>query len=81
MAQLTIKQAAQLAIDSQSACNTQALVKSLDRIFDTLKHETKGTTQLNSHPIVRLFAEQIMFLASKTDYMTAHNECERLAKE
>jgi len=57
----------QRAIDSQSACNLSGIVKSLardlDKIWEEARALNKGTNYVNTHPICRLYAEQIMFLS------------------
>jgi uncharacterized Zn finger protein (UPF0148 family) len=78
----TLKQCAQLAIDAQSACNLSGVVKSFASVTETLWEEARknnhGTNWVNSHPISKLFAEQITHLTSQTSYMTAHDECDKL---
>lgn len=53
------------AIHSQSAVNLSGLVHSLAEIIDKIRREPDfdGTNFVNTHPIVRLFAEQIYHLA------------------
>ncbi len=67
----------QAAIDAQGACNLGALVHSFSRIMADIQKagRNKGTDWINQHPISRMFAEQISFLANKP-YQEAYNECE-----
>ena len=68
------------AILSQSACNLSGLVHSLSRILPTIWNESDGTNQVNNHPIVKMYAEQIAFLSSGIEYSKAHNICDIQAK-
>lgn len=56
----------QTALDVQNACNLSGIVHSLSRMMDEIWTEArengKGTDYVNTHPICRLFAEQIIFL-------------------
>jgi hypothetical protein len=65
----------QYALDSQTACNLSGIVHQFSRIMDKIWNEANknghGTDWVNQHPISRLFAEQIFFLASKKDYSEA----------
>lgn len=55
------------AIDSQNAVNltgiTRSVVQIMDDIWKEASAQNKGTDFVNRHPIVRLFAEQILFLS------------------
>ena len=76
----------QAAIDVQCACNLSGVVLSFARIMERLnKDAAGGTDERNTHPICRLFAEQIYWLATAgqagySDYHAASEECERMAK-
>ena len=65
----------QFALDSQSACNLSGIVHQFSRVMDKLWNEARegnhGTDWVNQHPISRLYAEQIFFLASGKDYSEA----------
>lgn len=65
----------QYALDSQTACNLSGIVHQFSRILHKLWNEAQakghGTDWVNQHPISRLYAEQIFFLASKKDYSEA----------
>jgi hypothetical protein len=71
----------QWALDAQSACNLSGIVHTLSRIVAKIWNEAnatgKGTHYANTHPIVRLFAEQIYHLATKDglSYPDAHHIC------
>jgi hypothetical protein len=81
------------ALDVQSACNLSGVVHSFSRVISKLREEVnklgpecepsspKGTDWVNSHPICRLYAEQIAFLTSKMDYFDASKECREKSKE
>jgi hypothetical protein len=79
----------QCALDVQSACNLSGVVHSFSEIIGRIWEEAhkdlsekRGTDWVNNHPICRLFAEQISFLSSKTDYFDASKECrEKSTKE
>ena len=57
----------QFALDSQTACNLSGIVHSLSRtvklIWDEALANNLGTDYVNTHPICRLYAEQISFLS------------------
>ena len=71
------------AIYSQGAVNAGALVKSLAKLVDGMWEEAraqgKGADYVNTHPILRLFVEQINYLASTRDYYQASTLCEEIA--
>lgn len=83
----SIRDAAQWALDAQNACNLSGIVRSFARITDVLWEHARagghGTTWVNTHPISRLFAEQIAHLTKTGDdavtYCAAYEACERLA--
>lgn len=64
------------AMFSQGACNLGALLYSLpkivDRIWEDARANGKGTDYVNTHPIIRLFAEQIAYLSSGREYSDAY---------
>jgi len=74
----------QQALDSQSTCNLSGIVNSLNETMTHIWEEARanghGTEWVNKHPICRLYAEQISFLAgSDTDsYMKASNDIEEI---
>ncbi len=57
----------QFALCSQSACNASGLIHHLAHTIDLILEEARannlGTDYVNSHPIVRLYAEQLLFLS------------------
>ena len=82
----------ELALGSQKACNLTAIVRSLAQVTEEIwaeaKRKGKGTDYVNAHPICRLYAEQIHFLATKDhesdspvhdSWMKASEFCERMA--
>jgi hypothetical protein len=75
----------QRALDAQTACNASGLIHSLhetiDRIWEEARMNGQGTEWVNTHPILRLYAEQLSFLSSKTQYFRAYEICEMRAKE
>ena len=70
----------EMAHASQSACNLSGIVLSLARLMPAISAETCGTNDRNQHPIVRLYAEQIHFLASGCSYSDAYRICEERAE-
>lgn len=67
----------QRALDSQSACNLGAIVKALasvvDRIWATERaFKCGGTDWVNTHPIMRLYAEQISHLSGGDFALAQH---------
>ena len=90
---MTLKNAAKEAIFVQSACNLSGVVKSFSRVMDCLWDEArkqgKATEFVNTHPIARLFLEQIAYLngclmvqdSEESSYSKAYAECERLSQE
>jgi len=69
---------------AQNACNAGALVKTLARLVDKLWAEArangKGTDYVNQHPLMRLHAEQIYFLARR-DWSEAMTYCQQKLNE
>jgi hypothetical protein len=70
--QMTIREAAQLALDGQNACNLSGLVHTLARILDEAlwpaAHESGlGTDWVNKHPIVTLTVDKLMSLNDYAD--------------
>ena len=80
----------QKAIDSQSACNLSGIVRWFAGVTENLwqdaRERKQGTDWVNEHPICRLMAEQIAFLAgggscNSSTYHDASAYCEKRAKE
>jgi hypothetical protein len=78
-----------MALDSQSACNASGLIHSLDRVIpkirENLAAEGGGTDEVNRHPIVRLYAEQLLYLSGggagdPTSWDRARRYCEERAE-
>jgi len=71
------------ALFVQSACNLSGVVFSFARHMETICEECrdKGTHTRNTHPVVRLFVTQLMWLAFHQTvddhdlYSKAHQEC------
>ena len=85
----TLAQAAQAALDVQSACNLSGVLHSFSAAVKVLRAQPdfKGTDWVNHHPISVLFATQIASLTrvaiiadEACDYSSAYTECQRLAK-
>ena len=72
----------QSAIDSQSACNAAGLINSLARILPGICEEARetGTHDVNNHPIIKLYVEQLVHLSRDIEYSKAYNICEIQAK-
>jgi hypothetical protein len=86
------------ALDSQDACNLSGLVKTLaghmEEIWIEARAAGKGTGYVNTHPVVRLFLEQMVhlngcgFIQETQDaieegrsYKTAYGICKERAHE
>ena len=73
------------AIHSQSACNLSGLLYSFSDVMQRIRNEAKlknkGTDWINSHPICRLYAEQVYHLTRKTDWLKAYRECENMLRK
>ena|SRR5210317_1086581 len=65
----------QNAIHSQSACNLTGLINELSRVLPAIWAECGDTDAVNSHPIVKLYAEQIAHLSRDIEYPSAHSIC------
>ena len=75
----------EMALLSQSACNLSGLVhhlsKAMELIWEEAKEQGQGTDYVNSHPIVRLYVEQMSFLC-RADYYKSSQAClERSRKQ
>jgi hypothetical protein len=61
-----MKQACKNALQVQDACNLSGVVKSFAKDFDAIwneaREQNKGTDYVNTHPICRLYLEQIAYL-------------------
>ena len=78
------------AMNVQSACNLSGVVKSfatvMEKIFNKGYEEHKGTDWINTHPICRMYAEQIAHLtnagvpSNSESYRKAYNEVENQIK-
>ena len=86
------KRMAENALLSQGACNLSGIVISFAEIMKEICEESnrlgKGTNWKNTHPVCRLFAEQIHHLAFMTSdydkddsdrYSAAYAACKTLA--
>lgn len=83
--ELTLTHMAQTALDVQSACNLSGVVRSFAEITAALRASGLDTPTTNTHPICRLFAEQILHLTGggsgdTASYETAYVACTTLAK-
>jgi hypothetical protein len=56
----------QNALNSQNACNLSGIVKTLAQDLDIIWNEARaqnaGTDYVNTHPVVRLYVEQLVSL-------------------
>jgi hypothetical protein len=72
------------ALLSQSACNLSGLVHSLSQAMELIWEEAtehgQGTDYVNSHPIVRLYVEQLSFLC-RADYSASYQTCLEKSKK
>lgn len=78
------------ALLSQTACNAAGLIHSLAELMPKITAHVReaggGTDEWNQHPIVRLYVEQLYWLANKGDngfqrYHEASAACTQLAMQ
>ncbi len=73
----------QMALLSQGACNLSGLVYSLANAMEVIwaeaREQGQGTDYVNSHPIVRLYLEQMSFLC-QADYSESYRTCVEKSK-
>ena len=67
------------ALQSQNACNLSGVAHSLSEVLPRIWNESNGTTEVNQHPIVRLYIEQMAFLANR-DYFESEKICRERAE-
>lgn len=73
-----------LALLSQEASNVSGLMHSMPDFAKVIRADVEAGRwpEFNTHPIVRLLAEQLMWLSGKTTWQEAWSYClEREAKE
>ena len=68
------------ALFSQSACNASGLIHSLSELMPRIREEVSGTDQVNNHPIMRLYVEQLNHLCGSTSYFEADKLCRERSK-
>lgn len=76
------------ALAVQGACNLGAVVRSFGRDIIEVQKEGHSTDGVAKHPVVRLYLEQLAFLAgltlseteNATTYTAAYDICERKAR-
>lgn len=86
---LTLKQAAQVVIDCQNACNLSGLVHDFPNIVRAVREESdrlcKGTVWINTHPIVVMMVSKLADLSrysygdEQTNFGKAYDACKRIA--
>ena len=73
-----LQRAYKMALLSQGACNLSGLAHSLaeavELIWEEATEQGQGTDYVNSHPIVRLYVEQMSFLC-RADYSASYRIC------
>jgi hypothetical protein len=73
-----LKRAYEMALLSQGACNLSGLAHSLAEamglIWEEARNQGQGTDYVNTHPIVRLYVEQMTFLC-RADYSASYRTC------
>jgi hypothetical protein len=78
-----LKRHYEMALFSQGACNLSGLAHSLSNAIELIwleaKEQGQGTDYVNSHPIVRLYMEQMSFLC-RADYFTSYKTCQEMSK-
>ena len=85
----SLAEAAKDALDSQFACNLSGVVHAMARAATTLWNEVNLTGKgdsywVNQHPIMRLFATQVLFLTfgesvNMMEYSKSHEACIKIA--
>lgn len=87
---MTMKEAAQSALDVQSAVNLSGVVRSFAEICSWMRLELHFDTKTcNEHPVCRLFAEQVAHLTGTItggvdndgSYSKAYEQCTQLAQQ
>jgi hypothetical protein len=86
MADITIKQAAQSALDVQDAVNLSGVLRSFhELVVDVLWPEARrlgeGTDWVNSHAIVALFLWKLTDLNGSQEFSQAYAEVKRIAAD
>lgn len=73
----------EMALLSQGAVNLSGLAHELSRVMPKIwaqsRAQGKGTEFVNTHPIVRLYLEQMMFLCAR-DYSEAYAICTKIVE-
>lgn len=80
---MTLKRAAQSALDVQSACNLSGVLRTFVEVMDTLRRECPnlGTDGYNLHPICVLYSTQIAFLTGTSSLGCERQDYYRIADE
>ena len=81
----------QNALDVQNASNLSGVIQEFSRDMQIICEEVRqnggGTNAVNHHPVCRMYAEQIAWLAgagscaNHRSYLRAHDACEKQATE
>ena len=78
-----LRRAYGMALLSQGACNLSGLVHSLayavELIWEEARAQGQGTDYVNTHPIVRLYVEQMSYLC-RADYSASYRTCMERSK-
>ncbi len=73
-----MKRLYEMSLLSQGACNLSGLAYSLAEAMELIwmeaREQEQGTDYVNSHPIVRLYLEQMSFLC-RADYSASYRTC------
>lgn len=83
---LTLREAAQTALDVQDACNLSGVVRSFAEVTQVLWDEAhkigEGTEWVNSHPITLMFVDKLADLSGQPvmNYGQAYRDVRRLAE-
>ncbi len=83
---MTLRQAAQSARLAQDACNLSGVLASLNTIVQEVlwpeaRRLGKGTSYVNSHPIVALFLSKLVDLNGNQDFSQAYDGVKKLAEQ
>jgi hypothetical protein len=81
---LSLKEAAQTALDVQDACNLSGVLASfhevvMDVLWPTARELNMGTDWVNTHPIVTVFLDKLTDLNRRAEFFRAYDEVKKIA--
>jgi hypothetical protein len=82
---MTLKQAAQTALDVQNACNLSGVLRTWGETRDAVNAACAGTRERNGHPVNVLFANKCadmtgQFCDDAEPYSRAYEACQAIAR-